>query len=131
MRFYSKFIALGVLIIGMATGMVSSLFSFQNISQEITTHTHLSAWSLAQLELEYQKFCTELQLYRAGRSDAEKLGLAYDVAWNRMDVFLHGVETETARKSFDAETLIQMCFCHCKNMKISLTFRQNRLPRLS
>lgn len=58
MSFYSKFIILGLLIIGMASGMVGALSSFQNVSQRIATHTTLSAWSLAQLELEYQKFCT-------------------------------------------------------------------------
>ena len=63
MSFYSKFIILGLLIIGMASGMVGALSSFHNVSQRIATHTTLSAWSLAQLELEYQKFCqlTELR----------------------------------------------------------------------
>lgn len=107
MNFYSKFIILGVLIIGMAGGMVSTLFSFQKVSQDITAHTNLSAWSLAQLELEYQKFCSELQLYRAGQSSSEKLSLAYDVVWNRMDVFLHGSENEAVRKAFGAEVLVQ------------------------
>ena len=110
MNVYSKFIILGVLIIGMATGMVSALFSFQELSKNVATHTNLSAWSLAQLELEYQKFCTELELYRAGRSDPDKLALAYDLAWNRMDVFLHGAENESVRHSFDADALIKNVF---------------------
>lgn len=75
MRGYAKFIVLGTLIIGMTIGMFSSLYSFQDVSQRITAHTTLSAWSLAQLELEYQKLCTELQLYRAGKSSAENLSL--------------------------------------------------------
>lgn len=107
---YSKFIALGLLIIGMTIGMFSSLFSFQEVSQRITAHTTLSAWSLAQLELEYQKLCTELQLYRAGKSSEADLSLAYDLAWNRMDVFLHGSESAAIRSQFGAEALIQKAF---------------------
>ncbi len=110
MSFYSKFIILGLLIIGMASGMVGALSSFHNVSQRIATHTTLSAWSLAQLELEYQKFCTELQLYRAGRSSAEQLTLAYDLAWNRMDVFLNGTESKLVRENFGAQALIQRTF---------------------
>ncbi len=107
---YSKFIVLGLLIISMVIGMFSSLYSFQEVSQRITTHSTLSAWSLAQLELEYQKLCTELQLYRAGKSSAENLSLAYDLAWNRMDVFLHGSESAAVRSQFGAEALIQKVF---------------------
>ena len=107
---YSKFIVLGLLIIGMTIGMFSSLYSFQNVSQRITAHTTLIAWSLAQLELEYQKLCTELQLYRAGKSSAENLSLAYDLAWNRMDVFLHGSESAAVRSQFGAEALIKKVF---------------------
>ena len=107
---YSKFIVLGLLIISMVIGMFSSLYSFQEVSQRITAHTTLSAWSLAQLELEYQKLCTELQLYRAGKSSAENLSLAYDLAWNRMDVFLHGSESAAVRSQFGAEALIKKVF---------------------
>jgi diguanylate cyclase (GGDEF)-like protein len=107
---YSKFIVLGLMIIGMTIGMFSSLYSFQDVSQRITAHTTLSAWSLAQLELEYQKFSAELQLYRAGKSDGDKLSLAYDLAWNRMDVFLHGSESATVRSQFGADALIQKAF---------------------
>ena len=107
---YAKFIVLGTLIIGMTIGMFSSLYSFEDVSQRITAHTTLSAWSLAQLELEYQKLCTELQLYRAGKSSAENLSLAYDLAWNRMDVFLHGSESAVVRSQFGAEALIQKTF---------------------
>lgn len=110
MRGYSKFIVLGLLIIGMTIGMFSSLYSFQEVSQRITAHTTLSAWSLAQLELEYQKLSTELQLYRAEKSDGDKLSLAYDLAWNRMDVFLHGTESAAVRSQFGAEALIQKAF---------------------
>jgi len=107
---YAKFIVLGALIIGMTIGMFSSLYSFQDVSRRITAHTTLSAWSLAQLELEYQKLCTELQLYRAGKSSAENLSLAYDLAWNRMDVFLHGSESAVVRSQFGAEALIKKTF---------------------
>jgi len=107
---YAKFIVLGTLIIGMTIGMFSALYSFQDVSQRITAHTTLSAWSLAQLELEYQKLCTELQLYRAGKSSAENLSLAYDLAWNRMDVFLHGSESAVVRSQFGAAALIQKTF---------------------
>jgi len=107
---YAKFIVLGALIIGMTIGMFSSLYSFQDVSRRITAHTTLSAWSLAQLELEYQKLCTELQLYRAGKGSAENLSLAYDLAWNRMDVFLHGSESAVVRSQFGAEALIQKTF---------------------
>ena len=110
MRGYAKFIVLGTLIIGMTIGMFSSLYSFQDVSQRITAHTTLIAWSLAQLELEYQKLCTELQLYRAGKSSAENLSLAYDLAWNRMDVFLHGSESAAVRSQFGAEALIKKVF---------------------
>lgn len=107
---YSKFIVLGLLIIGMTIGMFSSIYSFQDVSQRITAHTTLSAWSLAQLELEYQKLCTELELYRAGKRSAAELSLAYDLAWNRMDVFLHGSENAVVRGQFGAEALIQKAF---------------------
>lgn len=110
MRFVTKYLLLSLLIVGMTIGMLSSLFSFQEILQRITGYTNLSAWSLAQMELEYQQLTNELRLYQAGQSNVEQVQLAYDIAWNRMDIFLHGRENEAIRKHLDTEALVSAIF---------------------
>ena len=75
-----------------------------------TRHTQLSAWALAQLELELHEFESAVDYYRNGRLDQERLNEAYDLAWNRLDVFLTGKEAKTIRQRFGAETLLHELF---------------------
>jgi diguanylate cyclase (GGDEF)-like protein len=110
MTFYSKFTVLALLIISLSGGMVFALFSLQGIAEKNTSNIHLSAWSLVQVELEYQKFCTELELYQQGKDNESELLLAYDIAWNRMDVFLHGSENADLRSRFGAQALIEKTY---------------------
>ena len=75
-----------------------------------TRHTQLSAWALAQLELELHEFESAVDYYRNGRLDQERLNEAYDLAWNRLDVFLTGKEAKAVRQRFGAETLLHELF---------------------
>ena len=110
MKLFRKFFLLGLLLVGMTAGMIFSLSSFQQVLHQMTQHTNLSAWSLAQLQLEYQQFVTSLELYDAGREKPEQVSLAYDIAWNRMDVFLHGSENEYIRARYHAGEMVTQVF---------------------
>lgn len=112
MKIFRKFFLLGLLLVGMAAGMIFSLSSFQKVLHQMTQHTSLSAWSLAQLQLEYQQFIIQLQLYTAGKAKPDQVTLAYDIAWNRMDVFLHGSENQALRSRYMAGETVAKVFAN-------------------
>ncbi|MFP8967338.1 putative bifunctional diguanylate cyclase/phosphodiesterase [Pokkaliibacter sp. CJK22405] len=76
----------------------------------LSTHIQLSAWSLAQLELEHQKFYSSLSLYQAGALDHKGLMFSYDMLWNRLTVFLQGKENAALRSRFGADETVSSLF---------------------
>ncbi len=84
-------------------------------------HTQLSAWSLAQLELELYQFGTAVDDFRDRRIGRQQLNDAYDMVWNRLDVFLSGSETASVRNRFGAKALIQHLFDQLKASEALVT----------
>ena len=89
-----------------------------------TRHTQLSAWALAQLELELHEFESSVDYFRAGRIDQAQLNEAYDMAWNRLDVFLTGKEAKAIRQRFGAELLLRDLFQQLQHYEPLVTSAQ-------
>ncbi|PPC77800.1 hypothetical protein C4K68_08415 [Pokkaliibacter plantistimulans] len=93
-----------------AVFLTASVFSMVNhfrTARLVSNHIQYSAWSLAQLELELQKFYTNIALYGANAIDHNQLMFSYDLLWNRLNVFLVGKENRTLRARFNAEIKIR------------------------
>ncbi|OOE74723.1 putative bifunctional diguanylate cyclase/phosphodiesterase [Salinivibrio sp. ML290] len=88
----------------------SALYQFHNAYARQALHTQLSAWALAQMELETLEFRNELALYLATASDKQSLVLSYDILWSRYDTFLSSQEAAPMRRTFDAQPVVQRAF---------------------
>ncbi|OOF27522.1 hypothetical protein BZJ19_01735 [Salinivibrio proteolyticus] len=90
---------------------VVTLYQFnQNYSRQ-AVRTQLSAWALAQMELETLEFRNDLALYlQTQRRDRSNLILKYDILWNRYDTFLTSSETQTLRQTFNATPVVERAF---------------------
>ena len=84
-----------------------STWNYERTFRTITTYTQTSAWALAQLEIDVYRLQETLKLYQTGHADSKQLSLSYDIAWNRMDVFLTGEATKEIRQRFAAEELVR------------------------
>lgn len=84
-----------------------STWNYERTFRTITTTTQTSAWALAQLEIDVYRLQEALKLYQAGQADSNQLSLSYDIAWNRMDVFLTGEANQEIRQRFAAEELVR------------------------
>ncbi len=73
-------------------------------------YTNTNYMLLAQLELELHGFDEQLSLYRSGQTDAGQLNKAYDIAWNRLDIFLTGQETALIRSRYQASERVGAFF---------------------
>ena len=93
---------------------------YDRASRLLTTHTQLSAWSLAQLELEVSRFRETLNLYILGKADDKALSLNYDMAWNRLDTFLTSKETAVIRERFEAKKIAGNLFTTLKRYESNI-----------
>lgn len=109
-----RYLLLGVLMLAFLGGMLATMANERRISELVSSQVQKSAWSMAQLELEFQRFCSALQLYRSGSLSPEDLLLAYDVAWNRMEIFLIGDDNRIIRGKFGAEEMVGEIFALLK-----------------
>lgn len=98
-----------------------STWHYEKAYNLATRHTHLSAWALAQLELELHEFEGNLDYFISGRIDQDKLNESYDLVWNRLDVFLTGEETHTIRQRFGAEPLLRTFFSRLQQVEPIIT----------
>ena len=81
-----KFLSLAFIMVSFLGVTIWSLFNYDRAFSELVKYNQLSAWSLAQLELELHGFDEQLSLYRSGQTDAGQLNKAYDIAWNRLEM---------------------------------------------
>ncbi|SIO35766.1 bifunctional diguanylate cyclase/phosphodiesterase [Salinivibrio sp. ES.052] len=89
----------------------TTLYQFHQAYTRQALHTQLSAWALAQMELETIDFRNELALYLAAEeSDTQSLILTYDILWSRYDTFLSSHETAAMRQAFDAVPVVKKAF---------------------
>lgn len=105
-----KFLSLAFIMVSFLGVTIWSLFNYDRTFNDMVKYNQLSAWSLAQLELELHGFDEQLSLYRSGQTDAGQLNKAYDIAWNRLDIFLTGQETALIRERFNASERVGAFF---------------------
>ncbi|MFP8967593.1 diguanylate cyclase domain-containing protein [Pokkaliibacter sp. CJK22405] len=113
-------ILITILIVLMTATSVSMVNQYRT-ARLVSNHIQYSAWSLAQMELELQKFYTNIALYDAGNIDHDKLMFSYDLLWNRLNVFLIGKENRTLRARFDAESKIRNLYTTLQNNEETIT----------
>lgn len=97
-----KFLSLILMVTTFLGVAIWSVWNYDRAFNAVTRYTQLSAWALAQLELEIHAFDEALLLYRAGAVSQEEMNKRFDIAWNRLDVFLHGEEARSVRERFGA-----------------------------
>jgi len=117
----TKFLLLALIMCTFLGVTIWSTWNYDRAFTQVTRHTHLSAWALAQLELELHQFEGAVDYYRAGRLNQEKLNEAYDLAWNRLDVFLTGREAKHIRERFNAESILRPFFVRLQSYEALLT----------
>ncbi|MFB2865090.1 putative bifunctional diguanylate cyclase/phosphodiesterase [Aeromonas sp. MdU4] len=98
-----KFVSLILMVTAFLGVAIWSVWNYDRAFNAVTRYTQLSAWALAQLELEVHGFGEALELYRAGSASQEEMNKRFDIAWNRLDVFLHGEEAKSVRSRFGAD----------------------------
>ncbi|MFM5367980.1 GGDEF and EAL domain-containing protein [Aeromonas veronii] len=98
-----KFLSMILMVITFLGVAIWSVWNYDRAFNAVTRHTQLSAWALAQLELEVHGFQEALALYRTGAVSQADMNKRFDIAWNRLDVFLHGEEAKSVRTRFGAE----------------------------
>lgn len=110
MMIKGKFLSLAFIMVSFLGVTIWSLFNYDRTFNDMVKYNQLSAWSLAQLELELHGFDEQLSLYRSGQTDAGQLNKAYDIAWNRLDIFLTGQETALIRSRYQASERVSAFF---------------------
>ena len=110
MMIKGKFLSLAFIMVSFLGVTIWSLFNYDRTFNDMVKYNQLSAWSLAQLELELHGFDEQLSLYRSGQTDAGQLNKAYDIAWNRLDIFLTGQETALIRSRYQASERVGAFF---------------------
>ncbi|WP_420808072.1 diguanylate cyclase domain-containing protein [Aeromonas cavernicola] len=78
-------------------------------------------WNMSQLMLESQRFLDSLRLYRAGELKISSLSLAYDLLWNRLDIFLVSRETEEIRKRDGLDQVLLHLFALIRQIEPQMT----------
>lgn len=122
-----RYALLALVTLAFAVGIGTSLVYNQRMTEQASARIQTSAWSLAQLEFEHLRFLNSLQLFKAGASSQEKLKLAYDLLWSRLDVFLAGEENQLIRQRFNAEALVKQLFVQLRSDE-ALIFRPGLEP---
>ncbi|MFM4719256.1 putative bifunctional diguanylate cyclase/phosphodiesterase [Aeromonas bivalvium] len=125
-----KFVSLTCILVTFVGVTFWSAWSYDRAFTELVRYTQLSAWSLAQLELELQGFQEGLTLYRSGHLDGRELNKRYDLAWNRLDIFLNGEEASAIRARFGAADKVGHIFSLIKQHEPDVVSPQRDSPAL-
>ncbi|MFM5356502.1 putative bifunctional diguanylate cyclase/phosphodiesterase [Aeromonas veronii] len=107
-----KFLSLLMMVLTFLGVAIWSVWNYDRAFNAVTRYTQLSAWALAQLELEIHGFEEALALYRTGSVSQAELNKRFDIAWNRLDVFLNGEEAKSVRTRFGAEQAARKIMHH-------------------
>lgn len=104
-----------VIILGVSGFFLSAFAKLNDTFSMMTKHTQLSAWALAQLEIETLEFVNELNIFLVKNdSSISELNLRYDILWSRYETFLTSDETKEIRKLYDSELVINNAFISLK-----------------
>lgn len=77
----------------------------------LTKNTQLSAWSLAQMEVETLELMNQLDHYLLDNNASKRrLNLKFDVLWNRYETFLTSDEMAQVRDNYDSKATIVRAF---------------------
>lgn len=68
MMIKGKFLSLAFIMVSFLGVTIWSLFNYDRTFNDMVKYNQLSAWSLAQLELELHGFDEQLSLYQIGRA---------------------------------------------------------------
>ncbi len=127
-KWLNSLVLYGVALVFLGLSAISLNEYFHN-AQIISSHIQLSAWSLAQLELEQQKFFNNLRLFQAGAISHKELMFSYDMLWNRLTIFLEGDENRDIRSRFHAEKTVGEFFDLLRKLEPTmLHLKQNSEP---
>ncbi|MFM5659863.1 putative bifunctional diguanylate cyclase/phosphodiesterase [Aeromonas veronii] len=107
-----KFLVMILMVMTFLGVAIWSVWNYDRAFNAVTRYTQLSAWALAQLELEIHGFKEALALYRTGSVSQAELNKRFDIAWNRLDVFLNGEEAKSVRTRFGAEQAARKIMQH-------------------
>ncbi|MFH0223935.1 putative bifunctional diguanylate cyclase/phosphodiesterase [Vibrio furnissii] len=98
-------------VFGLFIFSIWTLVKFNDTYNMLTKHTQLSAWALAQLEIETLEFSSQLDTYLVNDTrSSSKLNLKYDILWNRYDTFLNSDETREIRSQFGSGEVVAAAF---------------------
>ncbi|NVJ55013.1 MAG: EAL domain-containing protein [Vibrionaceae bacterium] len=88
-----------------------TLVKFNDAYNILTKDTQLSAWALAQVEIETLEFTHQGEKYLISDSVTKHdLNLSYDILWNRYDTFLHSAETHDVRTHYNSGNVVEEAF---------------------
>jgi diguanylate cyclase (GGDEF)-like protein len=115
-----KLLLLTLLLTALFTLAVWSVVKFDKAYLLLAKHTQLSAWSLAQLEIETLEFADQLEKHIYNNAEFTTLNLKYDILWNRYLTFLESDETELIRSEFNSQEVINKAFQLLKGYEYSI-----------
>jgi diguanylate cyclase (GGDEF)-like protein len=116
-----KLLLLTLLLTAFFTIAVWSVLKFDKAYILLAKHTQLSAWSLAQLEVETLEFTNQLEKHIYLGSQFDELNLRYDILWNRYRIFLDSDETKLIRSEYNSQEVISKAFQLLKGYEYSIT----------
>lgn len=125
-----KFLFLATIMFTFVAVTAWSTWRYDQAFRFVTGQAQLSAWSLAQLEIELRNFEQQLVLYRSGSTTADDLNLSYDIAWNRLDTFTQAEETRAIRNRFGAEQITRNIFATLQKYESSISSPKENDPAL-
>lgn len=90
---------------------IMTLFKFNNVYDMLTKNTQLSAWSLAQMEVETLELMNQVDRYLLDKTVSKRrLNLKFDILWNRYETFLTSDEMKQVRNSYDSKSTVERAF---------------------
>lgn len=116
-------LAFFTLVFAMILISLWAMVRFTNTYNMLTKYTQLTAWSLAQLEVETLNFTHRLDTYllTGSRESYQAMSLNYEILWNRFDLFLTSKETHELRQQHDAQKIIQETFIQLKRYELAIS----------
>ncbi len=92
-----------------------TLVKFNDAYNILTKDTQLSAWAIAQLEIETLEFTHQGEKYLINDNETKHdLNLRFDILWNRYDTFLHSTETADVRSQYNSGNVVHEAFALLK-----------------
>lgn len=88
-----------------------TLVKFNDAYNALTKDTQLSAWALAQVEIETLDFTHQGEKYLLSEEETKHdLNLRFDILWSRYDTFLNSAETHDIRTHYNSGNVVEEAF---------------------